>query len=213
MRGAVVVVVGASGGLGSAIAEELTDRGAVVIGAGRSGPDLHLDIRDSHAGDAVVRVALGTHGRLDGVVVASGVVAFGDLATMEPVVVEELFLVNALGPLWLAQRVLAPLAESKGFFAAISGVVAEQAFPGLVAYGASKAALSNGLSGLRREVCRRGVQVLDIRPPHTETGLATRPLAGTAPRMPQGLDPHHVARRVVDAIEAGDDELSAASFA
>jgi hypothetical protein len=59
--------VGASGGLGSAIADELTDRGAVVIGAGRSGPDLHLDIRDSHAGDAVVRVALGTHGRLDGV--------------------------------------------------------------------------------------------------------------------------------------------------
>jgi hypothetical protein len=31
--------------------------------------------------------------------------------------------------------------------------------------------------------------------------------------MPQGLDPHHVARRVVDAIEAGADELSAASFA
>jgi cyclic-di-GMP-binding biofilm dispersal mediator protein len=109
--------------------------------------------------------------------------------------------------------VLAPLAESKGFFAAITGVVAEQPFPGLVAYGASKAALSNGLAGLRREVRRQGVQVLDARPPHTETGLATRPLAGTAPRMPQGLDPHHVARRVVDAIEAGDDELSAASFA
>jgi cyclic-di-GMP-binding biofilm dispersal mediator protein len=206
-------VVGASGGLGSAIAVELEQRGAVVIGAGRSGPDLVLDIRDSHAGDAVVRVALGTHGRLDGVVVASGVVAFGDLAATEPVVVEELFLVNALGPLWLAQRVLAPLVEAKGFFAAVTGVVAEQAFPGLVAYGASKAALSNGLAGLHREVCRRGVQVLDIRPPHTETGLATRPLAGTAPRMPQGLDPLQVARRVVAAIEAGDDDLSAASFA
>ena len=51
MRGAVVVVVGASGGLGSAIAAELSARGALVIGAGRSGPDLHLDIRDSHAGD------------------------------------------------------------------------------------------------------------------------------------------------------------------
>lgn len=213
MRGAVVVVVGASGGLGSAIAAELSARGALVIGAGRSGPDLHLDIRDSHAGDAVVRVALGTHGRLDGVVVASGVVAFGDLAGTEPVVVEELFLVNALGPLWLAQRVLGPLAESKGFFAAITGVVAEQPFPGLVAYGASKAALSNGLAGLRREARRQGVKVIDVRPPHTETGLATRPLAGTAPRMPQGLDPHQVARRVVDAIEAGDDELSAASFA
>ena len=213
VRGAVVVVVGASGGLGSAIAEAFTARGAVVIGAGRSGPDLRLDIRDSHASDAVVRVALGTHGRLDGVVVASGVVAFGDLASTEPVVLEELFLVNALGPLWLAQGVLAPLTESAGFFAAITGVVAEQAFPGLVAYGASKAALSHGLAGLRREVRRQGVQVLDARPPHTETGLATRPLAGTAPRMPQGLDPRRVADRIVEAIVSGDDELPAAAFA
>jgi hypothetical protein len=31
--------------------------------------------------------------------------------------------------------------------------------------------------------------------------------------MPKGIDRHHVARRVVDAIEVGDDELSAASFA
>lgn len=208
-----MVVVGASGGLGSAISAELAARGAIVIGAGRSGPDLVLDIRDSHAGDAIVRVALGTHGRLDGVVVASGTVAFGELADAEPAVVEELFLVNALGPLWLAQRVLGPLAEAKGFFTAISGVVAEQAFPGLVAYGASKAALSNGLAGLQREMRRRGVQVLDARPPHTETGLATRPLAGVAPSMPVGLHPVAVARRIVEAIVAGDTVVPSAAFA
>ena len=207
-----MVVVGASGGLGSAIAAELAGRGAVVIGAGRSGPDLVLDIRDSHAGDAVVRVALGTHGRLDGVVVASGAVAFGELCDADPAVVEELFLVNALGPLWLARRVLGPLAESKGFYAAISGVVAEQACPGLVAYGASKAALSNGLAGLQREVRRRGVQVLDARPPHTETGLATRPLSGVAPSMPLGLEPAAVALRIVEAIVNGETVVPSAAF-
>jgi cyclic-di-GMP-binding biofilm dispersal mediator protein len=128
-------------------------------------------------------------------------------------VVEELFLVNVLGPLWLAQRVLGTLAESKGFFAAISGVVAEQAFPGLVAYGASKAALSNGLAGLQREVRRQGVQVLDARPPHTDTGLATRPLSGVAPSMPVGLEPAAVALRIVDAIVDGETVLPSTAFA
>jgi NAD(P)-dependent dehydrogenase (short-subunit alcohol dehydrogenase family) len=71
----------------------------------------------------VVRGALGTQGRLDGVVNAAGIVAFGDLVGTDPVVVEELFLVNALGPLWLAQAVLPTLAERRGFFANISGVV------------------------------------------------------------------------------------------
>jgi cyclic-di-GMP-binding biofilm dispersal mediator protein len=51
-----------------------------------------------------------------------------------------------------------------------------------------------------------------VRPPHTETGLATRPLAGTAPRLPEGLDPEVVAARVVAAIEAGEREVPAANF-
>ena len=212
LSGAVVVVVGATGGLGSAIAADLETRGATVIRAGRSGTDLTIDIRDSHAGDAVVRVALGGHGHLDGVIVASGEVAFGALADTDPAIVEELFLVNAMGPLWLAQRVVEPLIASKGFFAAITGIVAERIYPGLVAYGASKAALSSGLAGLRAEVGKRGVQVLDARPPHTETGLATRPLSGRAPKMPVGLDPAAVAKRIVDAIVVGDAEIPAAAF-
>ncbi len=208
-----MVVVGASGGLGSAIATELRSRGAVVIGAGRSGPDLVIDLRDSHAGDAVVRVALGGHGHLDGVIDAAGIVAFGDLVDTDEAVIEELFLTNTLGPMWLAQRVLPVLAQSKGFFVAITGVVAEQPFPGMVAYGASKAALAHALGGLRREARRLGVQVVDARPPHTETGLAKRPLAGNAPKLPVGLDPADVARRIVDAIVAGDSEVPSSAFA
>ena len=54
---------------------------------------------------------------------------------------------------------------------------------------------------IRRELRRVKVQVIDVRPPHTETGLATRPLAGAAPKMPEGLSPRAVAERIVDAIE------------
>ena len=54
--------------------------------------------------------------------------------------------------------------------------------------------------------------MIDVRPPHTETGLATRPLAGSAPKMPQGLDPAAVAERVVAAIEQGDAAVASTDF-
>ncbi len=42
-----------------------------------------------------------------------------------------------------------------------------------------------------------------MRAPHTETGLATRPLAGVAPKLPTGLDPESVAARIIAAIKDG----------
>ena len=82
----------------------------------------------------------------------------------------------------------------------------------MAAYAASKAALTAADRALARELRRSGVDVIDVRPPHTETGLAGRPLAGTAPRLPTGLDPDAVAGRVLDAIEAGRAELAATDF-
>lgn len=211
---AVVAVVGGHGGLGSAIADELAARGAVVVRTARTagGDAVVLDIRDADAGTSLVEAVVALHGHVDGVVVASGIVAFGDLLDTDDVVIEELFLTNTLGPLWLARRVLPALAERKGFLAMVTGVVAEQSFPGMVPYAASKAALSSALDGLRREARRRGVHVLDARPPHTETGLATRPLAGVAPKFPQGLAPADVATRIVDAIVAGEPEVASTAF-
>lgn len=207
------MVVGATGGLGSPIADELRKRGATVIGAGRTGPDVVIDIRDSRAGGVLVREVTERQGRIDVVVVASGIVAFGDLVATDDVAIEELFLVNVLGPLWLARAVLPALAETKGSFGAITGVVSEQALPGMVPYGASKAALSHALSGLRREARRVGVHIADFRPPHTETGLAGRPLSGVAPTFRPGLEPSVVARRIVTAIESDEAEVPASGFA
>ena len=57
------------------------------------------------------------------------------------------------------------------------------------------------------------MDVVDVRPPHTETGLATRPLAGQAPRLPRGLEPSLVADAVLDAVEGGRGELASDAFA
>lgn len=223
LDGAVVAVVGASGGLGAPIARLLAEHGAHLLLAGRRTDRLDalgidgasavaLDMRNVAAGDALVAAAQGAFGRLDGVVNAAGVVAFGPLADTDDVVIEELFLTNVLGPLWLIKRVAPALAMTRGFFVNISAVVAEAPMPGLVAYSASKAALTSADRALNRELRRRHVRVCDVRPPHTETGLAQRPLAGVSPSLPAGMSPERVAARIVAAIENDETEVAADQF-
>ena len=215
LDGAVVAVVGATGGLGREVVAALATRGATVIRCNRSGgpdSDLTIDLRDSRAGDLLVEHATAAHGRLDGVVVAAGIVAFGDLVDTDDVVIEELFLTNAMGPMWLAKHVAPALQASQGFFVNLSGVVAESPMPGMAAYSASKAAAAAATEAVRREFRRMKVAVIDVRPPHTETGLATRPLAGQAPKMPAGLEPSAVAERIVTAIEQGDSTVASTDF-
>ena len=223
LHGLVVAVIGASGGLGRELCNVLTKRGCQLLVTSRNGHGLavndgdrrvplSLDLRDSNAGVDLVDRAVAAFGRLDGVINAAGIVAFGNLVDTEDIVIEELFLTNVLGPLWLARRVLPALGQTKGFFASITGVVAESPLPGMVPYAASKAALSAALTGLRREARRMGVAVIDARPPHTETGLATRPLAGVAPSMPIGLSPAAVAERIVVALENDETEVPSSAF-
>jgi short-subunit dehydrogenase len=213
LRGSVVAVVGATGGLGREISAVLTERGATVVRVGRNQPaDLQIDLRDNTAGDELVTYCADRFGRLDGVVVAAGIVAFGDLVDTDDIVIEELFLTNALGPMWLAKRVAAPLSASQGFFVNISGVVADTPMPGMAAYSASKAAAAAAMESVRREFRRSKVTVIDVRPPHTETGLADHPLDGAAPKMPEGLAPRVVAERIVVAIEQGDAVVTADQF-
>lgn len=220
---AVVAVIGASGALGSLISRELVDRGAEVILVGRSEERLRAvglegattveaDLTDANAGDAIVEAARTAHGRLDGVINAAGVVAFGALADTDDVVIEELFMTNVIGPLWLMRRVAPLLADSSGFVVNISAVVAETPMAGMATYSATKAALTAADHALGRELRKCGVDVFDVRPPHTETGLVSRALAGEAPKLPTGLPPDVTARRIVDAIEAGQFDVPAQDF-
>ena len=221
LAGARIAVVGATGALGSLIVAELTLRGAHLLVVGRdpdrlaalgTGVPVVADVGDAAAGDAVVAAAREHLGGLDGLVNAAGVVAFGGLVDTPDEVVEELFLTNVIGPLFLLRRVVPLLEESRGFVLQISAVVAERPMPRMVAYSATKAAASAVATALRTELRRSRVDVYDVRPPHTETGLATRPLSGEAPRLPDGKDPAVVARRIVDALAAGEHDLGADAF-
>ena len=220
LKDAVVAVVGASGVLGSHIAAKVVERGGHVILVGRDqeklagigiegAPLVVADLSDAGAGDRVAQVAKEKFGRLDGLINAAGVVAFGNLADTDDAVIEELFFTNVIGPLWMIRRTTPMLAESQGFVLNISAVVADQPMPGMAAYAATKAALTGADKALVRELRRSKISVYDVRPPHTETGLVDRALAGEAPKLPDGLTADRVATSVVDAIEQGRLDVSA----
>lgn len=223
LAGARVAVLGASGGLGTAITHALAASGARPLLAGRDvdrlrgvgiadAPIVQVDIRDPACGTRIADAAVGAWGGLDGLINAAGVVAFGSLAEHDDDTIEELFLTNAMGPLWLVRGVLPLLRESHGFVVQLSAVVAERPMPGMAVYAATKGALTAADAALARELRRMKVRVIDARPPHTETGLATRPILGTAPTLPEGLAPEAVAARIVRAIEAEETSLASTEF-
>jgi cyclic-di-GMP-binding biofilm dispersal mediator protein len=100
-----------------------------------------------------------------------------------------------------------------GFLASFTGVAADLVLPGMGAYCASKAAAKAAMAVAARELRRKKIRVVDIRAPHTETGLVSRALEGTAPKMPEGLDPDFVVHRVLQAIATGEKDLPAEAFA
>jgi cyclic-di-GMP-binding biofilm dispersal mediator protein len=217
LGGAHVVVVGATGVLGAAIAREFAARGARVSAIVRDHARLDgasvaqyalADVTDH----AALRVAFASVAPFDGVVNATGVVAFGNVTDLDDSTLVRLFAVNSVAPVVMLRESAAHLADG-GFFVNLSGVVATQPVGGMAAYSASKAAAWAAMSAASREFRRRRIDVIDARPPHTETGLAGRAIAGIAPKMPQGLDPETVARRIVDAAAAGERDLPVEAFA
>lgn len=220
LSGKSYLVVGGSGALGSRIARLLIDRGAAVTVTGRDADALGrlaeahavtADLREPDAGRTVVEAARERHGRLDGVVIAAGVVAFGPFTDIDDDTVDDLVLVDFLAPLRVMRAAL-PALEPGGVILGISAVVAEKPLANMAVYSAVKAATAALFTAVRSEARRRKVRVVDVRPPHTETGLANRAIAGDPPRLPEGLDPDAVAGRIVEALLGDDTDLPSTAF-
>lgn len=216
-------MLGGSGVLGSHIARELVARGARVTLAGRDAerlqataaelggvPSVLFDLREPHHAAHVVDTASEQLGGLDGLVNAAGVVGFGPITELDDPALDELVSADLTGPLRVIREAVSHI--ESGFVVNITGVVAEQPVAGMAAYSAVKAGLSAATRALFRELRREGIDMIDARPPHTETGLAERPITGQAPKMPEGLTPERVTKVIVDAIESGEREVPASAF-
>jgi short-subunit dehydrogenase len=226
LAGKRILVTGATGALGSRIASLLASSGAQLVLTGRDATKLQalglpaelfsLDLSLPGAAASLVQTVTST-GQLDGVVIAHGVVAFGPVSELESSTVHSLTALNHTGPIELIHSAIPALlaakaAGSEPFVLTISGVIADMPTAGMAAYGASKAGLKSFVAATQRELRREGIRVLDTRPPHTETGLASRAIAGVAPAMPQGMDPDAVAARIVAAIVNDEKDVPADLF-
>lgn len=220
LDGLKLLIAGATGELGAALARELDEAGAELALAGRDpdrleglGRDLGAPTARFEATDpdsrrtAVDSLAAALGGGLDGIVVCVGAPGFGPAGAAGDRDVSRLFEVNALGPIALIEAALAHV-EPPGLVVGVSAIVAEYPTPGLAHYSAAKAALSAYLTALRRERRRDGLNVLDVRPPHMDTGFDRRPIFGRAPELPEPLPVAEVAAAVVEAMREDRREVA-----
>ncbi|MBY8879926.1 SDR family NAD(P)-dependent oxidoreductase [Actinacidiphila acidipaludis] len=214
IEGRRILLPGATGVIGGALAERLHAHGARLAMTGRDpaalarvaaacgGPPTR--VVDAYDLDGCARApewAADGLGGLDTVIVCIGVAGFGPVPTVSDAVAEHLFTVNALAPMALLRASLAFLPRG-GALAAVTGAVVDTPTAGMADYTASKAALSAWLSAVRREQRRAGVAVLDVRLPHVESGFSQRAVAGGAPSLPQGLPVNEAVDVLIEALTA-----------
>lgn len=216
LQGKHIVVIGASGVLGQEFVTQLIQAGAQVSAIIRNADLINKEILKSYqiadvTDSTAVKNAFTALAPFDGVINATGVVSFGNISELDDLTLQRLFAINSVAPIVLLREGSLHITEG-GFFVQLSGVVAQQPVAGMAAYSASKAASWGAMMAGARELRRKGVEVIDARPPHTETGLSSRPLAGVAPKLPIGLVPASVAARIIAGIIAQEKDLPVESF-
>ncbi len=221
------LVIGGSGVLGGELVRQLHAKGAQVLATATSNDSaakipnvaevrLLLDYRSPESIKTLTDYLNGAT-ELDGIINASGVVAFGPASSLAAETLGALISINALGPMQLISACHPTLLKSaqagrEPVVLNITGVVAESPLANWVAYSASKTAIEGFIAGLAREWRREGIRVFSARPGHTETGLASRAIAGTAPAFPQGMTAEQVVSRLIAAIENDEKDLPSSSF-
>jgi len=209
------VVVGATRGMGRALARELAARGDALWLLGRDAAELAASARDLEARGAAGTVGHGFLdlaqpagfaealdaadrglGGMDLLVVTGGLLGRQDELAADPARLEHLLHVNFTGTAVLCQMAAGRLAaRGGGTICAFSSVAGDRARRSNYAYGASKAGLSAFLEGLGHAYADRGVAVVCVKPGFVKTGMT----AGL-PVPPFAGEPEAVAKRVLRAM-------------
>lgn len=180
LEGKVAVVTGASRGLGEEMAVGLARAGATVIAAARSTDDLdsvaqrvpgkihprQLDVTDQASTQSFMDRVVEEHGRIDIVINNAGIAPAGDILEQDPDVWRRAMEINVISPLLLAREAARHMVrQGEGgkivFIASTTGVRGK---PALVAYSASKGAVTRMTEALAAELARHNIQVNCIAP-------------------------------------------------
>lgn len=174
-------VIGATRGIGAATARRLVRDGYRVAGTHRGSGELpdgvfgvEMDIRDDESIKAGFAAALAELGRLDVLVVSSGITRDGLLMRASEEDVLEVLRVNAVGPILASKAALKPMMKQRsGSIVLLSSMSVKYGVAGQTTYTASKGAVEAFARSMAREYANRGLRVNVVAPGTTDTDMVS----------------------------------------
>ena len=179
LDGSVILVTGASRGLGAEMAVALAAEGAFVVAAARSKDSLadvaargdgrisvlEADMRDEETVAGLVDEVVNRHGRIDGLINNAGIAPAGKFVGQDPAIWKDALAVNVIAPMLLAQAAGARMIEQGGGrIVNVASTTGVRGKPHLVAYSTSKGAVVRFTEALAAEWASKNVQVNCIAP-------------------------------------------------
>lgn len=223
-KGKVVVITGASSGIGEALAKEFVSRGAnVVMGArsedklkklaetidfiGTSTAYLATDVSVEKDCRALIDFAVSRFGGIDILVCNAGISMRALFDDVDLSVLHRLMDVNFWGTVYCAKFALPYLQQSKGSLVGISSVAGIHGLPARTGYSASKYAMTGLLETIRVENLHKGLHVMIACPGFTASNVRFSALTadgssqGGSPRAEEKMmSSEEVASRIVKGI-------------
>jgi short-subunit dehydrogenase len=181
----LILVTGASGGIGSLLCRQLAAHGVRLVMTCMDAQRLQVlqhelgdrhhivaaDLSRSEGREAIVDACQAVGG-IDGLVNLAGMLDFGWFQQQQPLLLQKLFEVNTVGPIVLT-RLLLPqlLSRQESRIVNVGSIFGSIGHPGFAAYCASKAAIKTFSEALSRELAESCVTVGYIAPRATRTAL------------------------------------------
>jgi short-subunit dehydrogenase len=230
--GKVVVITGASKGIGAELARQLAAKGAKVVLAARNEAELagvakecerlgagvitvKADVGIEHDCQTIVTAALLAFGRVDVLVNNAGISMWARFEDIEDVsILARIMHVNYMGAVYCTKHALPHLRASGGQIVGISSLAGRTGVPTRTGYSASKHAMTGFFDSLRIELADSGVAVTMIYPGFVATGIrenATgpdgKPILVSPVKEGEVMSVEDCARRIVRAIERREREV------